>query len=46
MSALRCPRDLQLDVAYLLGTPLLSDCLEEGQSQFGLSCEDIELAQL
>jgi hypothetical protein len=25
---------------YLLGTPLLADYLEEGLSQFGLSCED------
>jgi hypothetical protein len=26
--------------AYLLGLPLLSEHLEEGLSQFGLSCED------
>jgi len=26
--------------AYLLGTPLLADFLEEGLSQFGRSCED------
>ena len=25
---------------YLLGTPLLADYLEEGLSQFGLSCDD------
>ncbi|MGP1395791.1 MAG: DUF3775 domain-containing protein [Inquilinaceae bacterium] len=28
--------------AYLLGIPLLPDYLEEGLSQFGLSCEDAE----
>jgi hypothetical protein len=28
--------------AYLLGIPLLSDYLEEGLSQFGKSCEDLE----
>ena len=27
---------------YLLGTPLLSDYLEEGLTQFDLSCEDFE----
>lgn len=27
-------------VDYLLGTPLLSDYLEEGLAQFGRSCED------
>ena len=35
----------QHTVACLLETPLLSDYLEEGLSQFGLSCEDIELAR-
>lgn len=28
--------------AYLLGIPLLPDYLEEGLSQFGLSCEEAE----
>ena len=32
--------------AYLLGEPLLSDHLEEGLSQFGLSCEDFEIDRL
>jgi hypothetical protein len=31
---------------YLLGEPLLSDHLEEGLSQFGLSCEDFEIDRL
>ena len=33
-------------VDYLLGTPLLADYLEEAFSQFGLSCEDVELDRL
>jgi hypothetical protein len=32
--------------AYLLGTPLLADYLEEGLSQFGRSCEDFESGRL
>ena len=32
--------------AYLLGELLLSDHLEEGLSQFGLSCEDFEIDRL
>jgi hypothetical protein len=28
--------------SYLLGMPLLADYLEEGMSQFGISCEDEE----
>jgi hypothetical protein len=32
--------------AYLLGEPLLSDLLEEGLSQFGLTCEDFEIDRL
>jgi hypothetical protein len=32
--------------AYLLGIPLLSDYLEEGLSQFGLGCEDVEMQHL
>ncbi len=31
---------------YLLGAPLLGDYLEEGLSQFGESCEDVELSHL
>ena len=30
---------------YLLGTPLLADFLQEGLSQFGLSCEEFELGR-
>jgi hypothetical protein len=36
----------QHTVEYLLGTPLLSDYLEEGLSQFGHSCEDYEIGQM
>ena len=32
--------------AYLLGEPLLSDHLEEGLSQFGLTFEDFEINRL
>jgi hypothetical protein len=31
---------------YLLGEPLLSDHLEEGLSQFGLSCAEFEIDRL
>jgi hypothetical protein len=31
---------------YLLGTPLLADFLEEGLSQFGLSCTEFELRRM
>jgi Protein of unknown function (DUF3775) len=31
---------------YLLGTPLLADFLEEGLTQFGLSCEEFEFGRL
>jgi len=31
---------------YLLGTPLLADYLEEGLSQHGHSCEDMEMGRL
>ena len=31
---------------YLLGTPLLADYLEEGLSQFGLSCLGFEMGRL
>ena len=31
---------------YLLGTPLLADYLEEGLSQFGISCEEYELNRM
>ena len=33
-------------VAYLLGEPPLADHLEEGLSQFGLSCEEFEIDHL
>jgi hypothetical protein len=33
-------------VEYLLGTPLLADFLEEGLSQFGLSCAEYELGRM
>jgi hypothetical protein len=36
----------QHTIDYLLGTPLLADYLEEALSQFGLSCEDVELDRL
>jgi hypothetical protein len=32
--------------AYLLGKPMLGDHLEEGLSQFGLSCEEFEMGHL
>ena len=32
--------------AYLMGEPLVADYLEEGLSQFGMSCEDTELGRL
>ena len=32
--------------SYLLGEPLLSDYLEEGLSQFGLSCAEFEIERL
>lgn len=32
--------------SYLLGIPLLADYLEEGLSQFGLTCEDFEMGRL
>jgi hypothetical protein len=32
--------------AYLLGKPMLADHLEEGLSQFGISCEDFEMGRL
>jgi len=31
---------------YLLGIPLLSDCLEEGLSMLGYSCEEFEIGRL
>ena len=36
----------QHTVEYLLGTPLLSDYLEEGLSQFNHSCEDYEIGRM
>jgi hypothetical protein len=32
--------------SYLLGIPLLSDYLEEGLSQFGQSCDDVDMQHL
>jgi hypothetical protein len=32
--------------AYLMGEPLLSDYLEEGLSQFGMSCTEFEIGRL
>ena len=32
--------------AYLLGEPLLGDYLEEGLSQFGMSCTEFEIGRL
>jgi hypothetical protein len=32
--------------AYLMGQPLLSDYLEEGLSQFGISCGEFEINRL
>jgi hypothetical protein len=32
--------------AYLLGIPLLPDFLEEGLSQFGMSCDDVDMQHL
>jgi hypothetical protein len=32
--------------AYLMGEPLLSDYLEEGLSQFGISCAEFEIDRL
>lgn len=31
---------------YLIGTPLLGDYLEEGLSELGYSCEDVEVERL
>ena len=32
--------------AYLLGTPLIADLLEEGLAAFGQSCEEFEMGRL
>jgi hypothetical protein len=47
-SGLRRVRDVrQYHTAdYLLGTPLLTDFLEEGLAQFGLSCVEVELGRM
>jgi Protein of unknown function (DUF3775) len=45
MTEIRDLREMHA-IDYLLGTPLLADFLEEGLSQFGLSCEDFELGRL
>jgi Protein of unknown function (DUF3775) len=33
-------------VDYLIGTPLLADYLENGLSEFGLSCAEFELGRM
>jgi len=38
---LACSEDSRWTARYLLGTPLLGDCLSEGLAQFGYSCEAI-----
>ena len=40
--ALRQVRQTSTETAYLLGTPLLADYLEEGMSALGLSLEDFQ----
>jgi hypothetical protein len=37
---------IERTTAYLLGQPLVSDYLEEGLSQFGFSCSDVEINRL
>ncbi|UYN93392.1 MAG: DUF3775 domain-containing protein [Enhydrobacter sp.] len=32
--------------SYLMGEPMVADYLEEGLSQFGLTCEDVEMDRL
>jgi hypothetical protein len=46
--ALTTARDAHNDhtAAYLLGTPLLPDYLEEGLAAFDLSCQDFEMGHL
>lgn len=46
--AVRAAREAHNDytAGYLLGIPLLSDYLEEGLSQFGHSCAELEKAHL
>lgn len=36
----------ELETNYLLGTPLVSDYLEEGLSQHDYSCEDVAIGRL
>ena len=38
---LACSEHNRWTARYLLGTPLLGDCLSEGLAQFGYSCEEI-----
>ena len=47
-SALKEARYARTDhtASYLLGIPLLSDYLEEGLNQLGISCEDYEMGRL
>lgn len=44
--ALAAERANERTAAYLIGTPLLGDYLEEGLSQFGLSCAEFESGRL
>jgi Protein of unknown function (DUF3775) len=45
MTEVRDVRD-QRTVDYLIGTPLLTDYLENGLSEFGLSCAEFELGRM
>jgi Protein of unknown function (DUF3775) len=45
MSEVQDVRD-QRTVDYLIGTPLLADYLENGLSEFGLSCAEFELGRM
>ena len=45
MGEVRDVRD-QRTVDYLIGTPLLADYLENGLSEFGLSCAEFELGRM
>ena len=45
MSEVRDVRD-QHTADYLIGTPLLADYLENGLSEFGLSCSEFELNRM
>ena len=45
MSEVQDVRDRRT-VDYLIGTPLLADYLENGLSEFGLSCAEFELGRI